>query len=206
MMTLMAAAAIQMAVLQPGASWLQVSDYPQSALRNGEGGYVGFALLIGPDGRPDRCTVTAPVPSGELNSLTCRLAMRRAHFKPASNADGQAVYAVYRGVSSWLTADNPDQMAKLKARYPFPSDVDLTLSVAVRDVPGILNLTVAVDASGVITECLARDAAVDSRWIKAACGQIRKLWMPIAMLTKTGEAVATIQSVKVEFRSQAPTP
>jgi TonB family protein len=197
-----AAAAVQMATQISDKHWVEPSDYPQSALKNGNSGYVGFSLLIGPDGKPDRCLITAPVRSVELNRSTCQLAMRRARFKPAMDGDARAAFAILRGTTAWLIGDSPAAIDRLKARYPYPNDIDLTVSVPMETVPPPLELTIAVDASGKVTVCQDQEAKVDPAWTKAACGQVYKLWKPVAMSTKAGQMVPTIQNVKVEFRTE----
>ena len=64
-------------------------DYPQSALRNGEEGVVGFILDVGVDGRVPSCMVIRPSKSDALNGATCRIMHARMRFTPARDSSGQ---------------------------------------------------------------------------------------------------------------------
>ena len=64
------------------------TDYPESSIRLGEQGAVGFALDVGEDGRVQGCTITRNSPSATLDGLTCRLMRSRARFTPALDSQG----------------------------------------------------------------------------------------------------------------------
>jgi TonB family protein len=64
-------------------------DYPESALRNGEEGLVGFILDVGADGRVPSCIVVRPTESDALNGATCRIMHARMRFTPARDRTGQ---------------------------------------------------------------------------------------------------------------------
>lgn len=78
----------------PGA-WFASADYPPDARRAEEQGVVSIALLIGPDGTPSACEVTQSSGFEALDEATCRLAVRRGHFRPATDAGGQPVASRY---------------------------------------------------------------------------------------------------------------
>jgi TonB family protein len=65
------------------------ADYPEAAVMRGQGGRVGFALLITEDGRVADCMIvsTSGVPS--LDSQACALLRIRARFEPARDNDGK---------------------------------------------------------------------------------------------------------------------
>ena len=70
---------------------ITLDDYPQSALRNGEEGVVGFILDVGADGRVPSCIVVRPTKSDALNGATCRIMHVRMRFTPAQDSTGQPV-------------------------------------------------------------------------------------------------------------------
>ena len=78
----------------PGA-WFTSDDYPTAARRAGQEGRVSISLLIDPAGRPSACEVTVSSGSTSLDEATCRIAVRRGHFRPARDAAGQAIEAKY---------------------------------------------------------------------------------------------------------------
>ncbi|MEO8723725.1 MAG: energy transducer TonB [Sphingobium sp.] len=84
----------------PG-TWFSDDDYPQRAQREGAHGTTGFRLDVGPDGRVTGCTVTSSSGNSELDETTCRLAPRRARFKPAMGTDKQPMSDSYSGRVTW---------------------------------------------------------------------------------------------------------
>lgn len=56
---------------------------------------VTIALTVGPDGKPTACRVVRASPLPETDAITCRLAMERFRFRPATDRDGNPVSATY---------------------------------------------------------------------------------------------------------------
>ncbi len=71
----------------PG-SWVTVSDYPIAALRQGQSGLVHFRLMIDAAGSISDCLVQDVVPPEYFSKITCAALKKRAHFKPAVDANG----------------------------------------------------------------------------------------------------------------------
>ncbi len=71
--------------------WITTQDYPSAAWREGIAGTVTIAATIGPDGKASACEVTKSSGSQLLDDTTCRLYLRRAHFTPALDAQGNAI-------------------------------------------------------------------------------------------------------------------
>lgn len=59
-------------------------------------------MTVGVDGRARNCRVTQPSPDAEADRITCRLAEERFRFKPAQDADGNAVAADYGWRQRWF--------------------------------------------------------------------------------------------------------
>jgi protein TonB len=68
-----------------------VSDYPTEAIKNGWQGDVSVDLTVGPNGTVTNCVVVASSGHEVLDKTTCRILMRRARFKPATDASGQPI-------------------------------------------------------------------------------------------------------------------
>ncbi len=64
-------------------------DYPEVAVMKGQSGRVGFALLIGEDGRVADCTLVATSGVPSLDSQACALLKTRAKFEPARDHEGK---------------------------------------------------------------------------------------------------------------------
>jgi periplasmic protein TonB len=89
----------------PG-SWASSEDYPSGPMREGVEGTTSFRLEVGPDGRPTGCSVTGSSGSGELDSTTCKLLMRRARFNPAKDTSGNALSSSYSSRVRWQIPKN----------------------------------------------------------------------------------------------------
>lgn len=67
------------------------ADYPVDALRYEEEGTVTMKLVIGPDGRVAKCTVTVSSGSTSLDEGACKAMTTHAVYEPARNAAGEAI-------------------------------------------------------------------------------------------------------------------
>lgn len=76
-------------------------DYPPSALPARAEGWVGFRLVISPEGRVTECTIAASSGSAALDAQTCRLYQSRSRFRPARDAAGQPAGDVVTGRIHW---------------------------------------------------------------------------------------------------------
>ncbi|MBO9602018.1 MAG: energy transducer TonB [Novosphingobium sp.] len=56
---------------------------------------VTIALTVGTDGRPSACRIVSPSPFPDTDATTCRLAMERFRFRPATDRDGSPIVATY---------------------------------------------------------------------------------------------------------------
>jgi protein TonB len=77
------------------------SDYPPNAFKDRAGGTVGLRFVVAPNGRVSECGVTRSSGRDDLDAITCRLIQQRFRYKPALNAQGQAVPAVVTGEHVW---------------------------------------------------------------------------------------------------------
>jgi protein TonB len=93
------------------ARWLSgsidSSDYPDSAYRARRGGTVHLRFTVAPTGRISDCTVTRSSGSRELDSVTCRLILRRFRYRPARNAEGRPIASTVVGEHVWEVAPQP---------------------------------------------------------------------------------------------------
>ena len=64
-------------------------DYPAVSIMKGQTGKVGYALLIGEDGRVADCTIVSTSGVPALDSQACALLKKRAKFEPAVGLDGK---------------------------------------------------------------------------------------------------------------------
>ncbi len=69
-------------------------DYPSEALRKGEQGIIRALLIVGADGRVERCTLDNATNSETLPAPACR-ALRETVFEPALDSQGQPMRSFY---------------------------------------------------------------------------------------------------------------
>jgi len=130
------------------AGILRGDDYPTWAADEGQQGSVGFELLVGPDGKVERCTVLVSTGHPELDSYTCDLLKKRASFAATVNAQGKPAYGVYRNVVSW-SLDSP------AAPMELAPDLELQISRAPTGVSLPLEFSVSYMSSptGAVSGC-----------------------------------------------------
>lgn len=85
------------------AGALRDSDYPRAAERRNIEGTVAISFRVRPDGRVDRCAITASSGHALLDDLTCRLFTQRFRFEPARTAAGRAVETTLHTSFTWGT-------------------------------------------------------------------------------------------------------
>jgi len=87
-----------------GGTISDARDYPVPpggrAIRQGR--HVIIHMLVGTDGRARECRVVEPSPDPEADRLTCRLAQERFRFRPARDAAGNPVPALFGWRQDWF--------------------------------------------------------------------------------------------------------
>lgn len=78
-------------------------DYPQATRDLRIGASVTIDIAVGLDGRVTGCRVVRPSPDPQADAITCRLARKRFRFRPARDASGAPVAAVFRWRQRWFT-------------------------------------------------------------------------------------------------------
>ncbi len=77
-------------------------DYPIASRELRINDYVLIRIAVGTDGRPTGCSVYRPSRDPAADAITCRLAVERFRFKPATRADGQPRPAIYEWRQRWF--------------------------------------------------------------------------------------------------------
>ncbi|WP_347301885.1 hypothetical protein V5740_07515 [Croceibacterium sp. TMG7-5b_MA50] len=67
-----------------------------------KGRHVVVYMLVGVDGRARDCRVVEASPDAEADRRTCDLAERRFRFRPARNAAGEPIEAVFGWRQDWF--------------------------------------------------------------------------------------------------------
>lgn len=80
---------------------IRAGDYPAESRALRIGDYVIVALTVGVDGRVRGCRVHRASRDPQADAITCRLAQERFRFRPATDAAGHPVEAVFGWRQSW---------------------------------------------------------------------------------------------------------
>jgi protein TonB len=76
-------------------------DFPRETRDLRDGSHVIVALTVGTDGRVKGCRIVSPSRDPEADRITCRLAMERFRFRPATDAAGNPVTSIYGWRQEW---------------------------------------------------------------------------------------------------------
>jgi len=81
------------------------SDYPGPETGTREIVYLRF--VVAPNGRVSECVVTRPSGNQIVDETTCRLIKRRFRYRPARDASGKPIAAVFDGNHDWWMRREP---------------------------------------------------------------------------------------------------
>ncbi len=77
-------------------------DYDKAGRAVRLGNAVVIAITVSAEGRPTGCRVVRPSPDPAADAQTCRLAIERFRFRPATDAQGNPVASVYGWQQRWF--------------------------------------------------------------------------------------------------------
>lgn len=183
------------------AVWLSDSDYPAGAKRRREEGTISFSLLISPEGRISKCSVTQSSGFPELDDRTCTVITGRARFKPATDENGMATHALYNGRLTWLLPGRKGRLPGRSTAIP-PADIELQVQ---RLPNGALEESVSivtkVDPTGHIISCEpASQKEGPTKLVEIACAEA-KAYYAFVQTDADGKSVTLIRSLRVTFKA-----
>ena len=85
--------------------WVTTSDYRTSWINRELTGSAQFELNVSASGKVTGCSITRSTGHGVLDEATCRLIMKRASFRPETDASGKAVAGTYSSSIRWVLPD-----------------------------------------------------------------------------------------------------
>ncbi|HEU4704265.1 MAG TPA: energy transducer TonB, partial [Sphingomicrobium sp.] len=77
------------------------TKYPAQAMRQGETGRVGVAMLVDETGKVADCMVEETSGYATLDSMSCYVIATEARFEPAAGVDGKPVRSAYFQRINW---------------------------------------------------------------------------------------------------------
>jgi len=138
----------------PPGIWVDSTDYPPTAIRNGEEGTTRFTLAVGEDGHVEDCKVTASSGYQDLDDATCKFIRERARFRPAYDSHGNKTGGSYSSAVMWKIPASPSPP-------PFK-----------------FVITYTVEKDGTVTGCkviASEGQAADQIATASPCSQMRKM-------------------------------
>lgn len=92
-----------MAPIGDTSKWVQQSDYPASAAAIGARGQSRIKVLVGPDGSTSHCEIEKSSGFDDLDQAGCAAILKRARFRPATDATGTPVAVTWSKTINWHT-------------------------------------------------------------------------------------------------------
>ncbi|OYU33236.1 TonB family protein [Novosphingobium sp. PASSN1] len=77
-------------------------DYPARTREQRIGKSVIVVLTVGTDGRVSACRIHQPSPDAEADTITCRLAVQRFRFRPATDRAGNPITSEFGWQQRWF--------------------------------------------------------------------------------------------------------
>lgn len=88
------------------AGWVSSNDYPSAARQDKLQGKTTFEVQVSPTGQATNCTVIETSGHSILDDATCRVVLRRARFKPATDANGDPTIGLFQTSITWSPPEN----------------------------------------------------------------------------------------------------
>lgn len=153
---------------------------------------VGITLTLSPHGTPIRCDVLRTSGIPDVDSYTCAIMMKRAKFKPATDASQKPVFGIERTHMVWQTA-------------PGAMDYDGDFEVPLVQLPQgskqtSKRIAFAVDEHGAIGWCgpfEPKDKRPDL--VQLACGGLADHIKIEPAHDEAGNAVPSVQDALIHF-------
>jgi protein TonB len=83
-------------------NWVTDKGYPKEALRKGHEGIVKFTVDVTAEGKAENCRIIGSSGWPELDEATCTELVKRAHFKPATDSQGEPTRGTFTNSFRWV--------------------------------------------------------------------------------------------------------
>jgi TonB family protein len=172
-------------------------DYPSMAVADKRSGTVRSVVTVGPDGRVRNCAIVNSSGSRDIDDITCKAFIARAHYKPATNDQGIPCFGVVASKSRWITTGPSTP----KVDY---SDIELVIRpVAGLKLPLSIGVTLSADAAGRVTACETIDKNAPMLH-RVACDQAKRLSPLPIVHDDQGQPVPFVRNAAILFKADAP--
>jgi TonB family protein len=180
------------------------SDYPAEAYRAREQGTVGVRVVVGADGNPTDCTITASSGSALLDRSTCAWLMTRIRGANGYDAENRPIAITLSGRVAWvLPAAPPPPYRKEAALGSYFSGDDYPASALRGRAEGVVSYQVDVDAEGSVTACQVTRSSGSAALDAATCRILRTRARYVAARDSEGLRIPGIDYGAVGWRLAA---
>ena len=177
--------------------WLSPEDVPVRLMESDRRYKVGIALAVRPDGTNDTCTIEQSSGDPKIDAHTCQLSVWRLRPEPATDSAGRKVHGLYRDtISWWVGGRRPPSIDSYH-------DYQLKVSSLPKEERSPVNVGIVfeVDASGGFGACGSTKKASPVQLVRAACEEVRRTHKPRPLRLSSGDIVASVQTLVVQFRT-----
>jgi TonB family protein len=172
--------------------------YPLAAMRKAGYANATFRLVVAPDGKAERCDITASSGSTEIDAAAC-LIISEPRFRPATDDQGNKVYGL--SISRIHLVQNHDP--SLPAQIPIGIDVALKALPPGMKALSIVNVNAVIDTRGAVEACEPEPPYDGNPLGEAACRQARQSWHPGPARDRNGQTVRSVERFPVFFHLAA---
>lgn len=173
-------------------------DYPMKAFEKGIEGVTHFKLLVAPDGTVADCTVVQSAGYEEFDTTTCFLAQKRVRFRPARDAQGQAVFGEYRGEARWAMPERTIPAATAP-------DLEVSLNKLPEGAiePAAVKLAYAVDQQGNPSSCTLMPSSLRQPpvLVELGCKELLEKAPREPVVGPAGQPVPAVRTGAVLFKA-----
>jgi len=172
------------------ARWVRASDLPRIS---GDVAVTTFDLTINKAGKPVGCAIIVSSGQDDLDNSVCNAVMKRARFKPASEANGSTIYSVRRDRVIWKPQERGDNTVN--------DDPDLVITTPdVQTHAGALvEVLLEVGPEGDTKKCTAVQSSRANRLDALACEVAINPQVALPIINEAGQRVAGLRTLFVAF-------
>jgi len=178
-------------------SWLTSDDYPNDEFRAGRNGSIYFKTIANPSGRAEVCIIEMSTLGGRDKAAFCAVVKSRFKYRNVTGPDGSPMYFIEEK-SFFYQVPGSKIGTQMRPGPDFAVEVQALPKTLKGRVEVLVN--VAVDEAGQLKKCDAPAEAAHPTLARLACGQFPSLWAAMPEKNATGEPIAYIRQMRVEFR------
>jgi hypothetical protein len=180
--------------------WATADDVPIRMIPEGPNFTVGFRIVVDPSGKAQQCRIDFSSGINALDSYTCKLVMRRARFRAATDIAGVQTYGVYQSYLAWWIGESDSPPSA-----PFAGDLDLVVNSLPADATSITARVVfVVDSRGQTSSCAAetQEPMPAPELVDIACNQVAQQLKIVPVKNASGVPVLSVQDAEIRFSTK----